>query len=369
MAFLAQCVRELLAQGGFQGRRAVIALPAASMFFQHLRLPKMDEAALKKTLPWEARGKLPIDPTHALLRHHIAGEVFQEQETRTEVILMAASRDLVHNYLATASRAKLDVIGMNVEPKAIVDCFAHIYRRKSDVEVTNCFIDIGFTSTRAVIARGSHILFARSIPLGGDHLSRAVSTQLQINLEQARLLRWQLAGVAAWANDNAKRQEETPADPPAQSADTGFAVLDAALAAARRGGDSTATATAPEQTTVQIPQSQQIEGAMLDPLKKMVEELDLCRRYYEATFPNRPVERLVFVGGEARNRWVCHHIAQELGIAAQVGDPLARMSRVNDIGPDSGIDRRLAQPNWVVAIGLSLGPVGGAALRTQSQAA
>src|SRR6185295_2432359 len=88
--FFVQNTRDLLAQGNFKGRQAVLALPAASMFIQHLRMAKLDEEATKKALPWEARGKLPIDPTHALLRHMVAGEIYQDQEPKNEIILMAA---------------------------------------------------------------------------------------------------------------------------------------------------------------------------------------------------------------------------------------------------------------------------------------
>jgi type IV pilus assembly protein PilM len=356
-AFLAQGTRELLSQGGFQGRRTILALPSASMYFQHLRLPKMDEAALKKALPWEAQGKLPIDPTRAVLRHHVAGEVFQDQEAKSEVIVMAAARDLVNNYLATAAKARLDVIGMNVEPKAVVDCFGHIYRRKTDADQTSCFVDMGFAGTRAIVARGTRILFARAIAIGGDHFSRAVASSLGLNLEQARLLRWQLAGAQPTVNENQRRQEVQP-DRDASA----LVPPEAALSGAGRaregeaeagGGVTVATPTAAAEAAV--PQQELVERAMLDPLKKLVEELDLCRRYYEATFPNKPVDRLIFVGGEARNRWICQQIAQEMGLAAQVGDPLVRMSRFSDFSPDSGIDRRLPQPNWAVAIGLSLG--------------
>src|SRR5258706_3841043 len=144
------------------------------MVIQHPRLPKMDEEAMKKAIPWEARGKIPIDPGHALLRHHIAGEVYQDQEAKCEIVLMAAGRDVVNGYLAMAAKARLDVIGMNVEPKAIVDCFTHLDRRKNDSGITNFFVDIGCAGTRAFIARGSRILFARSLHIAGDHFTRAV---------------------------------------------------------------------------------------------------------------------------------------------------------------------------------------------------
>jgi hypothetical protein len=42
-------------------------------------------------------------------------------------------------------------------------------------------------------------------------------------------------------------------------------------------------------------------------------------------------------------------------LAAQVGDPLVRMARNSDVGIESGIDRRQPQPNWTVAVGLSMG--------------
>ena len=92
---------------------------------------------------------------------------------------------------------------------------------------------------------------------------------------------------------------------------------------------------------------------------RLIEELELCRRYYEMTFQGRPVSRLVFIGGEARQKGLCQHIARAMGVAAQVGDPLARLAKSGDIGIESGIDRRQPQPGWAVAIGLSMGPAAG----------
>jgi Tfp pilus assembly PilM family ATPase len=90
----------------------------------------------------------------------------------------------------------------------------------------------------------------------------------------------------------------------------------------------------------------------------MIEELDASRRYHDATFPNRAVQRLIFAGGAARQRDLCEQIARGLGLAAQIFDPLVRMGRTTDLGIESGIDRRQPQPAWAVAIGLSMGSMG-----------
>jgi type IV pilus assembly protein PilM len=362
LQFFVETTRDLLAQGKFRGRQAILALPAASMFIQHLRMAKMNEEEVKKALPWEARGQLPIDPSHALMRHIIAGEIQIDQEPKSEVILLAAARTFVEQLLASASKAKLDIIGMNVEPKAIIDCFTAIYRRKTDAEACSLFVDIGAASTRAMIAQGRQIHFARSIPIGGDHFNQAAASALHTTFEDAKMLRVQLA-LAGPALDegrekNIVQSEEVPA------ADNSFALLGAAVKraesdASEMAESATAVMDAPlpaQKTTDPEQQSRIIEQSVREPLNRLLEELNLCRRYHEATFPNKPVDRLIFVGGEARQKMLCAHIAREMGLAAQVGDPLVRMGRISDVGIESGIDRRQPQPNWSVAIGLSIGP-------------
>jgi type IV pilus assembly protein PilM len=400
VAWFIETTRDLLSQGSFRGRQAVLAMPAASMFIQHLRLPKMDDAALKKALPWEARGKLPIDPTHALLRHMVAGDIYQDQEPKSEVIVMAAARSVVNGLLDAAAKARLDVVGMNVEPMALIDCFGHIYRRKSDAECVNCFVDIGSTGSRAVITQGRRVLLVRAIPIGGDHLTSAVADALKIPFDDARLLRIKCCHPSSPAASDRRAAAATEhrdaiaPEPEAEMADAAvesgeptmensFALLSAGMSkstivAERRETEqapSLGAATMPtralatEETEVQqapaavatataeaAMQVRQIEQASREPLNKLVQELDLCRRYYEATFPNKPVDRLLFVGGEARQKSLCQYVAREMGLAAQLGDPMCRMSKTTEVGIESGIDRRSPQPAWAVAIGLSMGP-------------
>ena len=375
-SFFAETARDLLVQGKFKGRQAILALPAAQMYIQHLRIPKMDEEAMKKALPWEARGKIPIDPSHALLRHTVAGEIYQDSEPKDEVILMAAARDTVNSLLAAAAKAKLDVLGMNVEPMAIVDCFNHVYRRKADQTAINLFVDIGFKSSRAIIAEGPRILFARTIPIGGEHLNRAVAQALGIGAEEAKLLRIKLCQVQPSLDEHRARQEiqseqfKTEAAPAAQES---FALLNASLAASQKSQNVDAPVATATATRTAAPATQRltkgklpadpaeqivlVEEAVHEPLVRLIDELGLCRRYHEATFQNKPVEKLIFVGGEAKQRRLCQHIARDMSLAAQVGDPLVRMGRISEIGIETGIDRRQPQPGWATAIGLSLGPI------------
>ena len=50
---------------------------------------------------------------------------------------------------------------------------------------------------------------------------------------------------------------------------------------------------------------------------------------------------------------MCQRIAQQLGLPATLGDPLARLVKENaDTG---GVDARQPQPGWAIAVGLAIG--------------
>lgn len=317
--FLADACRNTFAKGKFQGRQVVIGMPAWQMHVQHLRLPVMDAESIRKALPWEARGKIPIEPANTLLRHVVAGEVFQEQETKLEVIVMAAQRDKVNQFIKLAESVKLDVVGLTPEPKAMIACFHALYRRKDDP--TTLYVDIGFCGTRVIVAAGEHMLFARFIPIGGDQFNYAASIALKVPVHEARARRIQLS-------------ESQDTDPKSGSAIDPISDPITAKRLAERGV---------------------IEEACRDPLERLITELELCRRYHEATFPNRPIDRVVFVGGEAMQRSLCQQIAKRLGIAAQVGDPMVRLARTSKVSPESGLDVKTPQPGWAIAVGLTIG--------------
>src|SRR5690606_14596447 len=163
------------------------------------------------------------------------------------------------------------------------------------------------------------------IPVGGDHFSRATSNALQIKLEEAKLLRVKIAQVAASATGTAApAAPATPAEPRQQmSVENSFALHSASTPPdpAETPAPTAPPAPADELATADPELAQQarlVEQACREPLHRLVEELELCRRYYEMTFQGRPVNRLIFVGGEARQKGLCQNLARSLGLAAQV---------------------------------------------------
>ncbi len=301
--FFTRTISRLLEQTPFRSRQVVLGLPASVVHIQNLKLPATDEKDLKDSIIREASRGLPFDAAHALIRHWIVGKTPETtgETPGHQVIVMAADARWVNKYVEAARAARLSVVGMNVQPLALLDCFARVYRRTREVESTRFYIDIGSSGTRAMIARGSRLLFARNIPVGGDHLTRSVAESLGVSFHDARMMRIKLGACP-------------------QALVSG------------------------------------VEAALEHALEDLTRQLDLCRREHQSTFPEYAIERLIFVGGEARQRTICKRISKRLAIPGQTGDSIRRMVWNRNIGIESAIDRRHPQPAWAAAIGLSIGP-------------
>jgi len=89
-----------------------------------------------------------------------------------------------------------------------------------------------------------------------------------------------------------------------------------------------------------------------DPTTRLVLELTACRRYFGSMHKEAPIERLIFLSGQAADRDVCWTIAKQLEIPAQMADCLAAVETEDPYR--LGMDRRGCRVNWATAFGLSL---------------
>ena len=163
-----EAMRDLIADGGFAGRRAVLGLPAARQTWLHLRVPKLDAKQTAEAVRFEVEGRLPFPAAAAALRHHVVGEVHTPEGPRQEVLVTAVPKADVEALLSAAERAKLEVVAAVTTPVALAAGFGRLYRRRSDVGAAYLFVDLGRETTRAAVIRDGTLLFGRIIPLAAE---------------------------------------------------------------------------------------------------------------------------------------------------------------------------------------------------------
>ncbi len=355
-AFLAEALPKAISEHGFKGKRVSCATPAFQSLIQNLQVTG-EAGDLDKLVNQQLLERFSIDAGRMVVR---SLPVETGGGSKHEVVCFAVRRGTVMGYVKLLKQVKLDVVGMQSEPVAIVSAFRHLYRRASDAQRTTVFIDIGAATTKIVVTHGADIVFAKTIHAAGDHFTQQYAEANGLDIEEARRARIEMA---AGGDDTVAVDSPSPdAAPQAQHAlgdrrgapPSGFAMIDSQMAAA-------AVAEAPVAVAETDPAP--VAAAAADPpscfagdaYDCLLDELTMCLRYYQSTFTDRTVEKLVFLGGESRHVELCQKLARSLKIAAQLGDPLARLGRDSG-GNTIGLDLRQPQPGWAVPMGLCLCP-------------
>lgn len=163
LGYLAEHLPSVLKTERFKGRKCIIALPAECSFVRHIRVRPSDTRSLASAVRRVARDELPYPVHDAVLRHIVAGDVVRHGETWKEVIVVAVPNRTMDAYLTMTSRAGLEVVGVNVEPIAIVECFTGLFDVVESADRAVLYLDLGDDGIQVVIARGQNVLFARNL--------------------------------------------------------------------------------------------------------------------------------------------------------------------------------------------------------------
>ncbi len=298
----AKKIHHIMKSGVFKGRKVILSLPAAFTSIRQVKIPMVMSDNVDEVIQTELNGQLPYSVEDAIIRHYLVGKAYDNGEEMQVRFVVATSRSDVDACLNMANHAKLEVVGVDIEACAIVECFARLFNQDNGESRTTLFIDLGWTGTQVVLAHGQKLVFARNLPVGGLNLDRTVADALKIPIEQACRIRRKMRDD----NNNSEAEDDL------------FRLLDVRIV-------------------------------------EIAEEIIKCLRYHESVFTDRAIERVIFVGGQACNSRLCESIAKRLNLPAQVGDPMGGIKWAQQGQCDPELDQQKPNPAWAVAIGLSLG--------------
>ena len=317
-------VQEILSHDHFKGRKCILALPARDCFVQHLSIPREcleNPQDIKSAIDWELQDKSemffghPIDVNETVVQHLMTGhEIYEDGLSKEELITFGVSRDIASQYLKMARDAKIKIVGLNVESCAVLECFSRLLRRSADMDRSYMFVDLGVTSTQAVVSRGPNMVFARNLTA--------------------------TLGEAAREDEASEPDDEVQApDGPAVEVSVG----DHQPAKVAFAGEG---------------------DRQVDCLSALAAELAQCLDYCESVGGSRDIDRIVFTGGGAYNKSACNELAVRLGLSGQIGNPLLGIKDVNlaslpkdttETPANQGKPGMPRSPDWAVALGLSVG--------------
>lgn len=179
---VAGAIRQLMKKSHIGATSAIISVAGASVVVRTVRIPKMPEATLRKSIKFEAGRYVPTSVEDSLIEFEILGPA---DDNQMDVLIVAAPKDIVESRVSACKLAGLEVEVVDIEPfaafRALVEADPHFELENLTIAV----IDIGaYTTNVSVISKGVFSM-TRSINQGGAMLTKELISYFDLSPEDA----------------------------------------------------------------------------------------------------------------------------------------------------------------------------------------
>lgn len=184
---IVETLRELFDAHRVRGKEVAISVSGHSVIIRKIALPPMTQEELQESIQWEAEQYIPFDMNDVYLDVEILNTQTADSN-EMEVLLVAAKKDMVNDYIEVVQEAGLS-------PRVVdVDCFAVQNQFEMSYELplteTVVLINIGASVTNINIVSRGITTFTRDIsPLGGNIYTEEIQKQLDVSYEEAEILK------------------------------------------------------------------------------------------------------------------------------------------------------------------------------------
>ncbi len=183
---ITETIRELFATHRVKGKDVALSVSGHALIIRKITLPQMTPEELNESIQWEAEQYIPFDINDVYLDVQILNS--SREDGQMDVLLVAAKRDMVDDYVKVVQEAGL-------RPQVVdVDCFAVQNQFEVNYELplteTIALVNIGASITNINIISNGITTFTRDImPLGGNIYTEELQKQLDISYEEAEILK------------------------------------------------------------------------------------------------------------------------------------------------------------------------------------
>jgi type IV pilus assembly protein PilM len=367
---LGQSIKHMLKSAGFKANKVIGNIAGQmSTVVRIIEVPKMSAQELAETMKWEVERHVPFSPTDIQM-DYAALPSYDPEGTNPNmaVLLAAAQKEMIDNYVDAVMVAGLDPIALDIEPlaegRALLDVKdGHpLVRQNPDVadflgvqdEGTIAIVNIGSIASDISIFENGQLIFPRSISLAGESFTRQIVESLGYTFEQAEQIKREEAGVlmervelyANMAYEAAAEEEKRKLE--------SFKISSIPTGTTGPLGDDNATEELFREESVYertqpIPRKtidlarresktdsasqesaedglrEQVFDAVLPVLNELSTELKRSLDYYRSRSQGRSVDKIVLCGGGAQLPNLSEFLSRELQAPVEVANPFENL--------------------------------------------
>lgn len=199
-------LKDILQEANITTRRAVMAIPLGSTLLSFIDVPTGDEKQLAQIIPTEARKYIPVPISEVVLDWWVLpqkGEATHKKDDKktTEVVISAIHNEKLNSYQRIQASAHLAVESYEIEIFSSIRSV--IGRDMSPVMV----LDIGAGMTKLAMVEYGIVKSYHIINKGSQDVTLAISSALEVGLEEAEQIKREY-GLSGLAKDQNAKEDE-----------------------------------------------------------------------------------------------------------------------------------------------------------------
>jgi type IV pilus assembly protein PilM len=290
---IVDAIREAIGKSGSKAKQVAAAVSGHSVIVKKISVPAMTVEELEESIRWEAEQYIPFDVNEVNLDF----EVLQhgDAERPMEVLLVAAKRDLIDDYVNLIGEAGLAPAVIDVAGFAVENAFEANYEPGPEDVVA--VVNIGAQVTNINVVAAGVPAFTRDISTGGNQYTAEIQRALSISFDEAERIKI--------GEPSARESQDV------------------------------------------VPQ--EVEQAMRSVTSNLVGEIARSLDFFSATAADTRIQRVVLAGGSARVPGIDTVFRERTGLEVEILNPLHKMMPSNRFDPEF-----LAQVGPALGVGVGL---------------
>ncbi|MBW6512535.1 MAG: pilus assembly protein PilM [Desulfuromonadaceae bacterium] len=290
-------VQELIATHSIKVKNIATSVSGHSVIIRKIQMSIRTEEEMESSIQWEAEQYIPFEISEVNIDYQVLGPD-ENDASQINVILVAAKKDFVGDYLAVFKECGLTPLVLDIDCFALENAFEANYSVAEDEIVA--LINMGSEAMNVNVLKGGASVFTRDIQSGGKLYDEEIQKRFGLSAEDA---------------ERAKLGEEVGGADPAE-----------------------------------------VRQVIDETTENLTQEAQRSIDFFSATSADEKVQKVYIAGGVAKVPNVVEMLAEKLGVPVEVIDPFKQIA-VDESSFDLDYVADVA-PMYVVAVGLAMRRLG-----------
>lgn len=182
---IVEAIVQAIDEAGIKNKNVATAVSGHSVIVKKISLPMMTRDELEESIRWEAEQYIPFDINEVNLDFQILES--GDAEGQMDVLLVAAKKDLIDDYVQVISEAGLHTSIIDVAAFAVENAFEANYDTNPDEVVA--LVNIGAQVVSINIVDRGIPAFTRDVSTGGNVYTEEIQKALSVGWEEAERLK------------------------------------------------------------------------------------------------------------------------------------------------------------------------------------